>query len=291
MQFVEESGGEKKKFEVVEMPDKGGKGVRARSAFVAGECISSESELSPDEYNSRFMFNHSCLPNAQSRSDVKGKSNRLVHALRSIEAGEEITISYCPSWWPVEQRKKELLDKFGFACDCAACTNEEVKNAREVQLISCMRLYDMVPMTIQARCPSEALLQAHTRMELLQHAKCGEVEVAQAAHDAAQMAAAAGNEKARLAFARFSYSCRLLALGADATETKEAVAAVAATMPAMPNAVTTPPPQLMVELCAHCGKNNAKARCAICNMRYCDKTCQSTAWALHKKICKAFKNA
>lgn len=279
-----------KKFEVVDMPEKGGKGVIARSSMVPGELISAESELIPETYETRFKFNHSCIPNAVSRSDVKGQSTRFVHALLPISEEEEITISYCPTWWPCEQRKKELSAKFGFECKCPACIDGSFKTEREIILASCMRLFDLVPMSMNARCPSEALIQAHTRLDLLSVAKCGEVELAQAAHDAAQMAAASGNDKARVAFGKYSFTCRLLALGENAADTREAAAAVNRAMPPFPNPVTVPPSNIVVGICAFCGKSPPKtSRCGQCNLHYCGKTCQTAAWNAHKKLCKAFK--
>ena len=85
------------KWSVVDMPKKGGHGVVALSNISVGECISAESEMRPEEYKTRFKFNHSCLPNAHSSADVKGKSTRYVHSLSPIEKGEEILISYCPT--------------------------------------------------------------------------------------------------------------------------------------------------------------------------------------------------
>jgi hypothetical protein len=279
-----------KKFMVVDMPEKGGKGVLATVSITPGECISAESELSPEKYESRFMFNHSCIPNAQSRSDVKGESTRLVHALLPITEGDEITISYCPTWWPYEQRQKELSAKFGFRCNCPVCTDGQLKNDREVMLASCMRLFDMIPVSMRARCPAEALIQAHSRVDLLLMARCGEVEVAQAAHDAAQMAAACGNDKARIAFGKYSFACRLIALGPDAADTKQAAAAVTQTMPPFPNPVAVPPADIALSVCAFCGKNPPKtSRCGVCNIHYCSKECQTAAWPTHKKLCKAFK--
>jgi hypothetical protein len=169
------------KWRVIDMPDKGGQGVVALSAINIGDCISAESEMSPEEYKTRFKFNHSCLPNAHSCADVKGKSTRFVHALDRIEKDKEILISYCPTWWPYSQRHKELKAKFNFECSCEACMEGEQRSARDLGLSACMTLFDLVPRLMEAKCPREALKLAHTRMDLLRHFQCSIVEVAQAA--------------------------------------------------------------------------------------------------------------
>lgn len=274
---------------VVDMPDKGGAGVLATASIAVGACISAESEMNPEEYETRFKFNHSCIPNAHSCADVKGKSTRYVFALRAIEEGEEILISYCPTWWPYAQRHKELKAKFDFECGCEACVEGEARDARERGLAACMTLFDMVPSLMQAKCPREALKMAHTRMDLLLHLKCSVVEVAQAAYDAFQMAAAAGMGKVSRAFVKYSYECRMLALGPHSAETKEAAGLLNAAWSPMPGASLVVPPALLHNICAYCGKNGAKSTCGVCSLAYCDRTCQTTAWADHKKLCKCYK--
>ena len=246
--------------------------------------------MTPEEYKTRFKFNHSCIPNAHTKADVKGKSTRYVYALKPIESGTEILISYCPTWWPYEQRQKELSRKFHFSCGCEACVEGETRDARERGLASCMILYDIIPKLVEDKCVNEAMKLAHTRIDLLLHLQCSIVEVAQAASDAMQMAAACGLKSASRAFSKFSYESRLLALGPHSAETKEAEELLQANWPSMPGAVLhVSNPQLHVKICAYCGKNEAISTCSICSMRYCDRTCQTSAWALHKKLCKAFK--
>jgi hypothetical protein len=49
-----------------------------------------------------------------------------IRAIREIENGEEIMISYCDILEPTELRKK-TLDKFNFACNCELCENKILK--------------------------------------------------------------------------------------------------------------------------------------------------------------------
>ena len=43
-------------------------------------------------------------------------------AVRDINAGDQIFLSYCNSGLPAEERRK-LLETYGFLCQCAACVN------------------------------------------------------------------------------------------------------------------------------------------------------------------------
>lgn len=66
-------------------------------------------------------FNHACSPNAQ------GNFNSLlgcftIHAVRAIEVGEELTLSYlAQNTSRTAQRQEKLLKHYGFSCDCPAC--------------------------------------------------------------------------------------------------------------------------------------------------------------------------
>eukprot|EP00928_Gymnodinium_smaydae_P052942 TRINITY_DN37059_c0_g1_i1.p1 TRINITY_DN37059_c0_g1~~TRINITY_DN37059_c0_g1_i1.p1 ORF type:complete len:314 (-),score=24.31 TRINITY_DN37059_c0_g1_i1:62-1003(-) len=63
---------------------------------------------------------HSCEPNAKFTSHwVKG-SGTLV-ALKALEAGEEVTISYVDTLWPTFFRKRQLRNTYFFDCKCHAC--------------------------------------------------------------------------------------------------------------------------------------------------------------------------
>ncbi|KAI0035261.1 hypothetical protein K488DRAFT_83223 [Vararia minispora EC-137] len=65
--------------------------------------------------------NHSCCPN--SRVLIHEPSFSLgLRALRTIRAGEEITVSYCDILAPCETRQRALA-RYGFRCTCAACSD------------------------------------------------------------------------------------------------------------------------------------------------------------------------
>eukprot|EP00928_Gymnodinium_smaydae_P063876 TRINITY_DN47354_c0_g1_i1.p1 TRINITY_DN47354_c0_g1~~TRINITY_DN47354_c0_g1_i1.p1 ORF type:complete len:560 (-),score=81.05 TRINITY_DN47354_c0_g1_i1:228-1835(-) len=68
------------------------------------------------------LVNHSCAPNV---SKVLLGDWVFLRAAQRIEPGEEITQFYCDVRMPLQMRQKELLDLFGFQCDCTRCRFEE----------------------------------------------------------------------------------------------------------------------------------------------------------------------
>lgn len=66
-------------------------------------------------------LNHACDNNAQ-RSWNQNIKRHTVHALRDINKGEEITVTYLKPLRNRKDRQKLLLDKFGFTCLCHLCS-------------------------------------------------------------------------------------------------------------------------------------------------------------------------
>jgi len=65
------------------------------------------------------LINHSCVPNAT--YGLMGDM-MVVHAIKPIKKGEEITISYLQLNVGHPEGRFNLLQSFGFVCDCALCT-------------------------------------------------------------------------------------------------------------------------------------------------------------------------
>ncbi|KAF5727173.1 hypothetical protein HS088_TW22G00861 [Tripterygium wilfordii] len=77
-------------------------------------------------------INHSCNPNARR---LHFGDYIMVHASRDIRAGEEITFAYFDVLSPLDQRK-EMLETWGFCCNCKRCKFEEaMKYEQEMQEI------------------------------------------------------------------------------------------------------------------------------------------------------------
>ncbi|XP_010551028.1 PREDICTED: histone-lysine N-methyltransferase ATXR2 isoform X2 [Tarenaya hassleriana] len=69
-------------------------------------------------------MNHSCSPNAKAFKREEDRDGQaVVMALRHIDKGEEITISYIDEELPYEERQASLAD-YGFICKCTKCLEE-----------------------------------------------------------------------------------------------------------------------------------------------------------------------
>jgi len=69
------------------------------------------------------LFNHSCAPNIFRRT--KGGILSL-YALRNIEKGEEVCITYVPLSLAANLRGEEIHCGYGFACNCERCDDFNV---------------------------------------------------------------------------------------------------------------------------------------------------------------------
>ncbi|KAK6189334.1 hypothetical protein LQW54_013373 [Pestalotiopsis sp. IQ-011] len=65
-------------------------------------------------------FNHDCRPNVAFYID--DKLTHHTHAIRDIEPGEELTISYLDSFRVREVRQQRAHASWGFACTCSQCS-------------------------------------------------------------------------------------------------------------------------------------------------------------------------
>lgn len=64
-------------------------------------------------------FNHSCAPNA---SKFLMNDQVVVVAMRPIEAGEQLLVSYCSILKDKKERQSFLHEKYGLQCKCERCT-------------------------------------------------------------------------------------------------------------------------------------------------------------------------
>ncbi|ESX00975.1 hypothetical protein KL918_002620 [Ogataea parapolymorpha] len=65
------------------------------------------------------LINHSCEPN----TILVWKGRRAaLKALKKLQPGEELLVSYCPVFMPKSERKRQLQNSFFFDCGCCTCT-------------------------------------------------------------------------------------------------------------------------------------------------------------------------
>ncbi|KAI1410903.1 SET domain-containing protein [Hypoxylon sp. FL1857] len=115
--------------------------LKIMAIFVANRIvIGSKVEDAFGIFAIRSRINHSCIPNAS--ADFNEKTGHMeVYAVRDLEDGEEITISYIDVHFPSGLRNVILDAAYGFTCDCAACEGPE-KEVREERR---NRLFELQP--------------------------------------------------------------------------------------------------------------------------------------------------
>ena len=81
-------------------------------------------------FRAQSLMNHSCNPNCAARKeDADADDSAMLYALRPIQPGEELTISYIEErnednqLLPAEERRRLLRD-YGFECRCSVCVEE-----------------------------------------------------------------------------------------------------------------------------------------------------------------------
>jgi hypothetical protein len=75
-------------------------------------------------------INHSCIPNVHYEYNPAIQRGTF-HAVRDIERGEELLISYINGGSRTKRWREPKLDLWGFKCQCAACANDEEGKKRE----------------------------------------------------------------------------------------------------------------------------------------------------------------
>ena len=66
-------------------------------------------------------LNHACVPNAQANFNTT-LGRFTIHAVRALDAGEEVTISYLAEHGAMRASRQARLAKgYGFSCGCGAC--------------------------------------------------------------------------------------------------------------------------------------------------------------------------
>lgn len=76
--------------------------------------------------------NHSCIPNAHYEFNPTLERGTY-HAVRDIQKGEEVFISYIHGGTRVKSWRQPKLDVWGFVCTCPACENSEEGKKREAR--------------------------------------------------------------------------------------------------------------------------------------------------------------
>ena len=174
-------------------------------------------------YPTICLINHSCLPNAHNNwnSDTDSET---IHAIRCINAGEEITISY-DKGGSSDTRRNHLKDAFGFDCNCSVCSLSlpelKISDARRLQI---QHLDDAIgdPNRVMNR-PDNCLGDCFSLLQSLEgeyHGGAG-AAIPRLYYDAFQICITHGDQARASVFAERAHRSRVICEGEDSPETRK----------------------------------------------------------------------
>ena len=117
-------------------------GIFKTNAFPCGSHNAHERAFKAGIFLQGSRFNSSCVPNVNNYWSEKKQAIGF-RALRDIEEGEELCITYISEMKSRASRQLELQEKFAFECHCDACSllGDEL-HFSDLRRITLGRLYD-----------------------------------------------------------------------------------------------------------------------------------------------------
>jgi hypothetical protein len=163
-------------------------------------------------------INHSCRPNAQHAWNEKVKG-MLVHVVREIPSGEEITLSYL-NGGPSTQRKQILSENFRFECSCELCSLpvSEVQES-DGRLRQAQNLDDAIGDSQRVRnSPEQALADCRALRVIYEAEKVFDLRLPRLYYDAFQICAMHGDRARASVFAKRAQQTRSVCEGEGSAE-------------------------------------------------------------------------
>lgn len=161
-------------------------------------------------------INHACNPNTQNTWNANIR-RLTVHAVKDIEVGEEITITYADRRAAYASRQRQLKSAYGFDCSCEVCSLPEAqrqqrdRNTEEIARLD----YVLGDPVRTVSSPLECFHDARTLLRLLEEEDIGDARVARAYYDAMQVAIAHGDQARAKVFAQRAYDVRIVCEGEE----------------------------------------------------------------------------
>ncbi|KDN66409.1 hypothetical protein CSUB01_12305 [Colletotrichum sublineola] len=169
-------------------------------------------------------INHACDNNAQKNWNERIKRH-TVHALKDINKGEEITITYLGPLKNRETRQKALQKKFDFTCLCHLCSlppEQSQESDRRLEKIHRLdRVIDQLGAEGILRTPVRTLRYFDQQIRLYNEQGREDVGFAQAFANAARLVIANGDLARGHVFSARASSVWRTTLGGDSTQAIE----------------------------------------------------------------------
>lgn len=174
-------------------------------------------------YTTICLINHRCLPNSHNNWNPEAE-HETIHAIRPIQAGEEITIAY-DDYLPYAPRQMLLKKSFGFDCECRLCSlNPAARRASDDRRLRIKFLHEVIGnwqrLTLR---PEASLKDCHNMLQLLREEFDGYIGTfgGMLYYDAFQICIAHGDEARAGVFAERAYELRRICDGDDVSETQD----------------------------------------------------------------------
>lgn len=163
-------------------------------------------------------INHACKPNAQHAWN-EAEGLEVVHAVREIKEGEELTLSYSIGG-PSQERRSSLKECFGFECACEACSLPAAElSASDARLKRAQKLDDAIGDPRRVRhLPERALADCKALLGLYQEEGIFDLRLPRLYYDAFQIAAMHSDAARAKVFAKLCADARTVCEGEGSVE-------------------------------------------------------------------------
>lgn len=143
----------------------------------------------------------------------------LVHAVRDIRGGEEITLSYVPGG-PSSNRQEILKGHFGFDCGCELCSSPPQERKRsDRNFEEAQKLDEAIGDSKRVKnMPDLVLAECHTLLKLYEEEKVMDLRLPRLYYDAFQICAMHSDQARASVFAQRARELRLICEGEESVE-------------------------------------------------------------------------
>jgi hypothetical protein len=165
-------------------------------------------------------LNHACKPNAQHAWN-EARGIEVVHAVRDIKEGEELTLSYLAGG-PSSERQTRLKEYFGFDCTCETCSlPAKALETSDARLKRAQKLDESIGDPRRVRhLPERALADCKTLLGIYQDEGIFDLRLPRLYYDAFQIAAMHADAARASVFAKACADARTVCEGAESEEVK-----------------------------------------------------------------------